>query len=274
MRRKVVLILAIMTFAIVGFAGCGDDNDKKVSLESAYKELATLDSCDMNVKGEISLEAQGMKLATKIDLDGKTNIPDKKAKFKVSVNAAGIFSIGNSFDKFKGQYDGNGYSIFKTDTSSCFLFNSIKDSSIIRLEVSGMSFINKMKNSIIMNCIINTRIAEECKDSKVLKCYLHYPYVGKWYGFFDDCEDTTIKFCIGKKLTNMMFQYKEDFEDQYNESICNKYITKNPDKSKIPKGFKPVLELLVNQDYYENTLDWDFKKVWEWDNIKNKPKLR
>ncbi len=158
---------------------------------------------------------------------------------------------------------------------------------------------DKISNCTIINCLVvlNLNINDDyglddalggiantlTQGSVVERCFvtgtLQSHYSSNFSGIAKVCSDSTIRQCaLGRFILNgqSYLQGRITGENLYASKLENNAsIDSNPGHNEINgKNGKTVPTALFNQHYFENTLDWDFKAVWQWDDKEGRPELR
>lgn len=162
--------------------------------------------------------------------------------------------------------DMNACSIEYCQTNESLIKNSVNDSQIKNCQVSHAGchdnevtgICKNIKNSNIENCFISGSMGS-----------LSY---ARSYGFMVNCQSSKIINCAIGEIQDHGDLYVIDGTDDTCDLTNNIYIDSNEIMGNI-YGVECVSQVLFNQYYFENHLNWDFDNIWTWSDDKNEPEL-
>ena len=171
---------------------------------------------------------------------------------------------------------------------------------------AGVQIVEKAKNCQIVDCITTMSkdikisgyggIANELRNKSIVeRCFVTGDNkikadssVNHAGGIVNECDGGIIRNCAVGELEVEIKGYRAFrriyYRNNYNSPTLENNaaidsIIVNGDKYQgedNPNGQdgKTVAAAMFNQRYFEFTLGWDFEKVWEWDDVNNRPALR
>lgn len=275
----------------IDLVGHYDGNDKKVIYKDVKKYLFNY------VRGSVkNITVEGLQLAKQVKNSTITNCHSDTYLFDdIRQSKISHCSSGDTFALF---INGGNIEYCKIGRH---LATNIQNSHVRYCHAKSVLILEKADKSTIEDCQINIENEIDCDDyqdiggvsaelgdkSHIRRCYIDGKPMQRMGGYdniyFSGVADSSflasssIKYCaIGKiykekiRTGNRIVRYCIE-NIRHNVSIASNNW--GSEKKADGKGGESVSNALFNQHYFENTLGWDFKTVWRWNDDENRPEL-
>ena len=152
------------------------------------------------------------------------------------------------------------------------------------------SITHLLDNSTVERCLVYGEIQHgtqrEKEDAKIYYGMAGYTSLS---GMVAACVNSTIRQSVVGKLglLNKDFQPRNRIVYQTQNATLSQNVsidsnqwdfstnqTSGPANDFNSGDGKSIAAVLLNQDFYEHTLDWDFERIWQWDDATGYPALR
>lgn len=242
-------------------------------------------------RGEISHQGSGTKddpiiISNLNELMGliNPNIGKQGYYFKqtADIDCSAIRSWKNI--DFKGHYDGQGFDITNHNAQYRYLFNAVSDSTIQHINAVGIMVTKELSNSTISNCksslkSINMRgdfagFAFNASSSFLKQCFVS----GSIQRMYSNSKDYPSSIFYSRNNTNKVIQCALSSTNIHHYSSYKNITNNTSVSSNISNEYVYYLHEVTpnqfNQFYFEHILDWDFDRIWEWNDNISEPVLQ